>query len=111
MSMEILVNHIEKKHGVCGGKACIAGTRIRVQDVYIWHELQGKSVDEIVASFPQLKPADVHAALTYYWDHRDEIQAEMKAADKLVAALKATTPSPLQQKLSGKAADGDSVSS
>ena len=110
--MEILVSsHIEKKPGVCGGKACIAGTRIRVQDVYIWHELQGKSVDEIVAKFPQLKPADVHAALTYYWDHRDEIHAEMKAADEVVAALKASTPSPLQQKISGKPADGDSISS
>ena len=107
----LISNHVEKKPGVCGGKACIAGTRVRVQDVYIWHKLQGRSVDEIVAGFPQLKPADIHAALTYYWDHRIEIHAEMKAADELVTALKATIPSPMRQKLSGQSADGDPVSS
>ena len=53
---------------VLGGKPCIAGTRIRVQDIYQWHELQGKSPDEIVSSFPQLTMADVYAALAYFWD-------------------------------------------
>ncbi|MBV8075889.1 MAG: DUF433 domain-containing protein, partial [Planctomycetaceae bacterium] len=48
----VLVKHIEKKPGVCGGKACVAGTRIRVQDVYVWHELRGQSPDEIVTNFP-----------------------------------------------------------
>lgn len=65
--------HIEKKPGVCGGKACVTGIRIRVQDVYVWHELQGRSPDEIVTSFPQLTLADVPAALAYYWDHVQEI--------------------------------------
>ena len=26
-----------------GEKAVIAGTRIRAQDIYVWHELQGES--------------------------------------------------------------------
>ena len=41
-------DHIEATPGTCGGKPRIAGTRIRVQDVYVWHELQGLSADEIV---------------------------------------------------------------
>ena len=106
----LVAGHIVKTPGVCGGKACVAGTRIRVQDVYVWHELQGQSVDEVVARFPQLKPADVHAALTYYWDHREEIAAEMKAADELVAAMRANTPSPLREKLTGTVHDGVSIS-
>jgi uncharacterized protein (DUF433 family) len=38
-----LTTRLESKPTVCGGKACIAGTRIRVQDIYVWHVLQGAS--------------------------------------------------------------------
>jgi uncharacterized protein (DUF433 family) len=37
---------IVSKPGVSGGKPCIAGTRIRVQEIYNWHELQGQSADK-----------------------------------------------------------------
>jgi uncharacterized protein (DUF433 family) len=88
--------HIEVTEAVCGGKPRIRGTRIRVQDVYIWHELHGESADQIVSNFPHLSLADVHAALTYYWDHRDEIQEQMKADDALVEAMKQKIPSKLK---------------
>ncbi len=90
---------IESQPGVCGGKPCIAGTRIRVQDVFVWHELQGLSADEIVSRFPQLTMADVYAALSYYWDHRDEIQRDMQAESDLVTRLRQQSVSPLAEKL------------
>ena len=90
---------IESQPGVCGGKPCIAGTRIRVQDVFVWHELQGQSADEIVSRFPQLTMADVYAALSYYWDHRDEIQRDMQAESDLVTRLRQQSVSPLAEKL------------
>ncbi len=68
-----VVKHIEATPKVCGGKPRIAGTRIRVQDIYIWHELHGLSADEIVDAYPHLILADVYAALAYYHDHRDDI--------------------------------------
>jgi uncharacterized protein (DUF433 family) len=92
--------HIESRPGVCGGKPCIAGTRIRVQDIWTWHELQGLTPEEIVTQFPQLGLADIHAALTYYHDHREEIQRQMKEAKDLVSTLRAANPSPLREKLS-----------
>lgn len=107
----VLMNHIEKKSGVCGGKACVAGTRIRVQDVYVWHELRGQSPDEIVTSFPQLTLADVHAALAYYWDNTQEIQQEMAQAESLLQRMKQAAPSPLQEKLRGTDASSHQVSS
>ena len=61
--------HIESTPGTCGGKARIAGTRIRVQDIVFWTE-EGRSPDEIVAAFPHLTLADVYAALAYYHDNR-----------------------------------------
>ena len=81
--------HIAKKPGVCGGKPCIAGTRIRVWDVHFWHDLRGMTPEEIVAEFPQLSVADVHAALAYYLDHREDIEREMKEAEEFVARLEA----------------------
>lgn len=90
---------IESQTGVCGGKPCIAETRIRVQDVFVWHELQGQSADEIVSRFPQLTMADVYAALSYYWDHRDEIQRDMQAESDLVTRLRQQSVSPLAEKL------------
>ena len=89
------VNHIETTPGVCGGKPRIAGTRIRVEDIVVWHEFQGKSPNEIVADFPQLSLADVHAALTYYFDHREEIQRQMREARDFAATMKASIPSKL----------------
>lgn len=95
------VNHITLSPGICGGKPCIAGSRIRVQDIYVWHELQGQSVDEIVNRFPQLTHADVYAALAYFWDNRAAILDEMKAADHAVEEIKRNTPSKLNAKLRG----------
>ena len=80
--------HIESRPGVCGGKPCVAGTRIRVQDIYVWHELQGKSADEIVSEFSELSLADVYAAMAYFWDNRDEIKRQMKEEEDFVAKLR-----------------------
>ena len=97
-------NHIESTPGTCGGKPRIAGTRIRVQDVVVWTE-QGQSLDEIVTDFPHLTLADVHAALAYYHDHREEIDRQMRDADEFVARMKAAYGST-PRKRSGST-DGD----
>ena len=74
--------HIEKREGVCGGRACIAGHRIRVADIVTWHEKRGYSPDEIVDLFPGITLADVYAALAYYLDNREEIEDDLrKSAD------------------------------
>jgi uncharacterized protein (DUF433 family) len=100
-SMELtLNNHIEITPGVCGGKPRVAGHRIRVQDIAVWHEMQGQSPDEIVGRFPQLSLADVHAALAYYFDHREEILGEIRQDADFVTALKSQLgPGPLARKL------------
>jgi uncharacterized protein (DUF433 family) len=95
----VSTEHIEITPGVCGGQPRIAGTRIRVQDIYVWHEREGKGADEIVSQHPQLKLADVHAALAYFWDHRDEILKKLREDEAFVATLRQNTPSPLQEKL------------
>ena len=103
--------HIEITQGICGGKPRIAGLRIRVHDIALWHDFQGHSPEEIVGRFPQLTLADIHAALAYYYDHREQIQAEIEADRQFAEELKAATPSKLASKLMGRDASGDPVSS
>lgn len=99
---QIQTDRIVSKPGVCGGRPCIAGSRIRVQDIYVWHELQGLSADQIVSNYPHLSMADVYAALAYYWDHQHEMQKQMQEESAFVEQMKAKYPSLLKEKLAGK---------
>ena len=105
------IERIESKAEVCGGRPCIAGTRIRVQDVFVWHELQDLSADDIVSRFPQLTMSDVYAALAYYWDHRDMIRGQMEAETAFVEAMKLKHASPLKEKAARTDAKDHSVPS
>jgi uncharacterized protein (DUF433 family) len=87
--------HIAVEPGICGGKPHVAGRRIKVQHVAIWHERQGKSPDEILAEHPELTLADVHAALAYYYDHRQQIDTDIRADDDFAAELRAGSPRSL----------------
>jgi uncharacterized protein (DUF433 family) len=97
----ILTQHIERTPEVLNGSPRIAGHRIRVLDIVIWHEKRGLSPDQIVDLFPGITLADVYAALTYYFDHSAEIDAEFERESKTIAELKGRYPSKLQQKLGG----------
>ena len=94
-----------------GQKACIAGTRISVQDIYVWHELMGKSPDQIVSEYPFLTLSQVHSALAYYYDNADEIREQVKRGREESERIKAVNPTKLSAKLADMDANGDSVSS
>ena len=100
-----LDRHIEITPGVAGGKPRISGRRITVQNIVVWHERMGKSVDEIAAEH-DLSFADIHAALTYYFDHRAEIDEAMKQDETFAEEQRRATPSKLSRKLQGQASDG-----
>jgi uncharacterized protein (DUF433 family) len=53
--------------GKRGGKPCIRGLRITVQDVLTWLA-SGMSPDEIVADYPELTKDDVAACLAFAAD-------------------------------------------
>jgi uncharacterized protein (DUF433 family) len=97
----VISEHIESTPGVCGGRPRIAGHRIQVEDIVVWHERQGLSPDEIVAQFPQITLADVYAALAYYHDHQTDIRESMRQDEKYAEAMRAKTPSKLLQRLTG----------
>jgi uncharacterized protein (DUF433 family) len=107
-----LIQHIEIRKNRDGqDRAFIAGTRVRVQDIYVDSEVLGRSPEEIVAALPYVTLAQVHAALAYYFDHRDEIVSELRQDEQFVELLKQRTgPGPLEMKLRD-AGVGDEISS
>lgn len=78
--------NIEQDPARCGGQPVVVGTRLRVAVILVCYR-QGMSVEEIVQQYPSLKPADVHDALAYAYDHLDEIEADV--ADDEESTLKA----------------------
>jgi uncharacterized protein (DUF433 family) len=98
----VVREHVKITPGVSGGKPRITGHRIRVMDIVLWQTKCGWSPDEIVSQFPQLSLADVHAALAYYWDHKEEIEADIRSAEEIEAKSRRKHPSILKEKLETK---------
>ena len=68
--------HISKDPEVCSGRACVEGTRVRVMDIVSLRR-QGMSPEQMVEEFTSLSGVeDVYAALLYYRDHLDEVEAD-----------------------------------
>jgi uncharacterized protein (DUF433 family) len=98
--------------GVRGGKPRIAGHRITVSDVAIWHERMGMSPDEIVSEYPTIILSDVYAALAYYFDHRDDVDREILEGEEFAEKVRAGAPSIFEELQARKAdAADDPVSS
>jgi uncharacterized protein (DUF433 family) len=76
------VGHIARSPEIMSNRPRIAGTRIRVMDVVAWHVYHKMPVDEILENFPQLTAGDVHAALAYYHDNREEIEESFAEAER-----------------------------
>jgi uncharacterized protein (DUF433 family) len=99
VSSTSITQHIEITPGVCGGKPRIAGHRIKVQDIVVWYEMMGLSADEIIYHYPSITMADVYAALSYYYDHLEEIRQNIRDSETFAQELATKTPSILQRQL------------
>lgn len=98
MTTLTIEQHIVATPQMRGGKPRIEGTRITVADIAIWHFRMGYSLDEIAIKW-SLSLASVYAAISYYYDHQNEIDEQIQNADSDFEALKAATPSLIQNKL------------
>jgi uncharacterized protein (DUF433 family) len=95
-TIPVIREYIGIKPGYCGGKPHILGHRIKVKHVAVWHERMGMTPAEIIENYPTITLAQVHAALAYYYDHRDEIQGEIADEERVYEELKAKQPSILE---------------
>jgi uncharacterized protein (DUF433 family) len=98
-----LDRHIEVAPGIRGGKPCIVGTRLAVNDIVLLHLRLGQSLEQIAGHY-DVSLAALHAAMTYYYDHQAEIDPAMQEENAIFQAFREATPSLLQAKL--KALEG-----
>ena len=92
----IIIGHIEITPGVLGGKPRIAGHRIAVAHIAEMYLKMGISLEEIAGKY-DLSLASVHAAMTYYYDHRSEIDRHTAESRMRVEELKRNSPPSLLQ--------------
>jgi uncharacterized protein (DUF433 family) len=94
MTTKTLNEHIVATPGVLGGRPRIAGRRIGVEHIVTWHEEMGQSAEYIAREY-ELSLADVYAALAYYYDHKEEMDARARADEAFVEEMMRQYPSRL----------------
>ncbi len=75
--------YVTQTSGVCGGRPVIEGTRTPVKALISYYRMN-YTVTEILEGFPGLTAAQLYDALSYYYDHQAEMDADMDA-DELPA--------------------------
>jgi uncharacterized protein (DUF433 family) len=90
--VELTYPHIVKEPGKPARLERHVRTRVAliVAD-YLW---RGWSAEEIARQYPYLTLSEIHAAMTYYFDHRDEIEEELAAEYKDAEFWKKDHPTP-----------------
>lgn len=98
---QTIASHIEIRPNRDGqDRAFVDGTRVRVHDVAVMAELHGHMPGQIAEALPHLSLAQIHAALSYYFDHRVELQQELKDDAEFVERFKTLVGSgPLELRL------------
>ncbi|MBM4038790.1 MAG: DUF433 domain-containing protein [Planctomycetes bacterium] len=71
---------ITRKRSVHGGEPMIRGTRLPVSPIVSCYK-EGMDIAEILEGYPGLTPAQVHEALAYYYDHKEEIEEILAPVD------------------------------
>lgn len=78
------------------GRACVAETSFRVDQLAVEHVAYGWTAEEIyVQHYRRLTPAQIHAALAFYHDHQAEFDEQMKRDDEAFERLRSDAgPTP-----------------
>jgi uncharacterized protein (DUF433 family) len=101
MALGLTYPHIEKPDGEPARLKRMP--RIRVAQIVMDYLAHGWSPDEMCRQHPYLAPAEAHAAMTYYFDHQDEIDAEIRSEVEQVEHDRATAPkSPFYVRMRAK---------
>ena len=82
------------------GRAWIDDTNVKVVEVVLDMQGYGMSPEQIHAEYPDLSLAQIHAALSYYYDHQAAFDAEIERQQREYETLRASNlDSPARAKL------------
>ena len=82
-----MITEITRNKEICGGKACIKGTRIRVIDIVERYKILNEKPEEIANNFG-ISISAVFAALWYYYEHPQEMQEEIEKNKESIRKLR-----------------------
>ena len=63
------------------GRPFVEGTRIKIVELMAWARANGWGAEELAQQYPHLSLAQIHAALSYYYDHQPAIDQEINRLD------------------------------
>ncbi len=84
LSIDLIVSNPK----VRGGRPCIAGTGLRVTDIVMASIYHMQTPDELATGFG-LTLGQVHAALAYYYEHKAELDEDIRRQIETAKTLKA----------------------
>jgi uncharacterized protein (DUF433 family) len=81
----------------------IAGTTMKVIELVLEQHAYGWSAEELHFQHPYLSLGQIHSALAFYWDHKDELDQDIAQRYARVEELRRITPtSSLVTRLKGQ---------
>lgn len=81
----LAIEHIVSTPDIMGGKPRIAGQRVSVENIVVLHEMHNWTAEQIAGEL-DLTLAQVHAALAYYYDHKQELDRSIQEGEATVKA-------------------------
>src|SRR5579862_7288487 len=97
MAVETRYEHIRINDA---GVPVIADTTMKVVELVLEYLSYGWSPEEIHFQHPYLSMAQVHSALAYYWDHKSELDEDIRRRLEAADAIRDATPaSPFVERL------------
>ena len=87
METVLSINLIASNPAVRNGRPVVAGTGVCVSDIVIGSLFHQRSTDELASDFA-LSLAQIHAALAYYYEHKADIDEEIRQRRAIDAELK-----------------------
>ena len=84
----VAVGHIEVD---AKGVARIAGSRLQVKHIAVYAQ-EGQTPEQIREAYPFLTLGEIYAALSFYYDHKAEIDAEIRRDEEEIERLRREAP-------------------
>lgn len=76
--------YIAQSPSICDGEPVIRGTRITVRAIVQYVLFHGMTAEELVKEFSHINLSQVYDALSYYYDHKAEIESLISENNKSV---------------------------
>jgi uncharacterized protein (DUF433 family) len=85
------------------GRAIVSGTRFKVRLIALDHVANGRDAEEIQRHHPGLTLGQIHSALAYYYDHKEEMDRDLEERRRRVEELRASSEREARQVDAGTA--------